>query len=48
MVPDILKAFGEIGAVSKSKMTILIRDDGKHNELTWRKEFPLFYEWMVK
>ena len=45
MVPDMLKAFEELAAVSKSKMTVVIRDDGKHNEPTWRKEFPLFYKW---
>jgi predicted alpha/beta superfamily hydrolase len=48
MVPDMLKAFEKMAAVSKSKMTTVIRDEGKHNEPTWRMEFPLFYEWMVK
>ena len=48
MVPDMMKAFEEMAAVSKSKMTTVIWDDGKHNEPTWRKEFPLFYQWLVK
>ena len=48
MVPDMLLAFQELAAVSKSKMTTVIRDDGKHNEPAWRKEFPLFYEWIMK
>jgi hypothetical protein len=48
MVPDMLKAFEGMASVSKSKMTTIIRDDGKHNEPTWRKEFPLFYEWLIK
>lgn len=48
MMPDMLKAFEKMATVSKSKMTTVIRDDGKHNEPTWRKEFPLFYEWMMK
>lgn len=48
MVPDMLKAFERMVSVSKSKMTTVIRDDGKHNEPTWRKEFPLFYEWILK
>ena len=48
MVPDMLKAFEKMATVSKSKMTTVIRDDGKHNEPTWRKEFPLFYEWIIK
>jgi predicted alpha/beta superfamily hydrolase len=48
MVPDMLKAFEGMAAVSKSKMTTVIRDEGKHNEATWRQEFPLFYEWIVR
>jgi predicted alpha/beta superfamily hydrolase len=48
MVTDMLKAFEGMAAVSKSKMETVIRDDGKHNEPTWRKEFPLFYQWIMK
>lgn len=48
MIPDMLKAFQGMAAVSKSTMTTLIRDEGLHNEATWRKEFPLFYEWLMK
>ncbi len=48
MVPLTIKAFDEMSKVSKSKMTTVIRDEGKHNETRWRKEFPLFYEWIVK
>jgi len=48
MIPDMLKAFDEMRKVSKSKMEMVIRDDGKHNEATWRKEFPLFYKWITK
>ena len=47
MVPLTLKAFDAMSKISKSKMTTVIRDDGKHNEPTWRKEFPLFYEWLL-
>lgn len=47
MVSPMLKAFEEMAATSKSKMTTVIRDDGKHNELTWRNEFPLFYKWLM-
>ena len=47
MVTDMLKAFEELAVVSKSKMTVVIRDNGKHNEPTWRKEFPLFYYWIM-
>jgi predicted alpha/beta superfamily hydrolase len=48
MVPDMQKAFDLMSAVSKSKMTTVIRDDGKHNEARWKVEFPLFYEWLLK
>jgi predicted alpha/beta superfamily hydrolase len=46
MVPDMLKAFTGMAAVSKSKMTSVIRDEGKHDEPRWRMEFPLFYKWI--
>lgn len=48
MIPNMLKAFQGMAAVSKSTMTTVIRDEGLHNEATWRKEFPLFYEWLMK
>lgn len=48
MAPDMLKAYEAMTKVSKSKMQAVIRDDGKHNEAAWRKEFPLFYEWINK
>jgi hypothetical protein len=43
-----LKAFDAMRKLSKSKMTTVIRSEGKHNEATWRKEFPEFYNWMMK
>jgi predicted alpha/beta superfamily hydrolase len=48
MVPDMLKAFETMTTVSKSEMTTVIRDEGKHNEARWRLEFPLFYQWLFK
>ena len=48
MVPDMLKAFDVMLKVSKAKMITVIRDEGRHNEPTWRKEFPLFYNWLVE
>jgi hypothetical protein len=48
IVPDMQKAYEEIKKVSGSRETIIIRENGKHNEPTWRKEFPLFYEWVIK
>jgi predicted alpha/beta superfamily hydrolase len=47
MVPGILRGFETMAAVSHSVMTTVIRDDGKHNEGAWRKEFPLFYKWIM-
>ncbi|HVT85656.1 MAG TPA: alpha/beta hydrolase-fold protein [Chitinophagaceae bacterium] len=47
MVQNMLKAMEGMNKVSHSKMTAVIRDDGKHNEQTWRKEFPLFYQWLM-
>lgn len=46
MVPDMQKAYDLMKEVSKSKMTTVVRDDGKHNEARWRIEFPLFYNWI--
>jgi predicted alpha/beta superfamily hydrolase len=46
MVPDMLKIFEMFRHLSKAKMETVIREEGKHNEATWRKEFPLFYRWL--
>ncbi|HMU47723.1 MAG TPA: alpha/beta hydrolase-fold protein [Chitinophagaceae bacterium] len=48
MVPDMMKAFHEMTNVSRSTMTAIVRDGGKHNEQTWRKEFALFYNWVLE
>ncbi|MFN8292048.1 MAG: alpha/beta hydrolase-fold protein [Chitinophagaceae bacterium] len=48
MIPDMLKVFDQLALVSKSKMTTVIRDDGKHNETAWRKELPGFFQWIMK
>lgn len=48
MVTDMLKAFQNLAAKkSKAKIKIVIRDEGKHNETTWRKEFPMGFAWML-
>ena len=47
MVPDMLRAFSTLAAVSKSNMKSVIRDEGKHNETTWRKEFPDALQFMT-
>jgi predicted alpha/beta superfamily hydrolase len=48
MVPDMLAVFTQMNQLSKAKMETVIRSQGKHNEETWRKEFPLFYGWLMK
>lgn len=48
MVQQLLKAFGILSSVSKANSTVVIRNDGMHNEATWRKEFALFYDWIIK
>lgn len=47
MVPDLLSIFELLDQYSKAKMTVVIRTEGKHDEATWRKEFPLFYRWLA-
>ncbi|HEX7844935.1 MAG TPA: alpha/beta hydrolase-fold protein [Chitinophagaceae bacterium] len=47
MVPDMLKGMQALAAKSKSKIKTVIRDEGRHNEATWRKEFPTGYSWML-
>lgn len=48
MVPDMLRAYEAMSGISASKMQAVIRDNGNHSEASWRKEFPLFYEWINK
>ena len=47
MVPDMLQVFEQMQQHSKAEMTSVIRAEGKHNEATWRDEFPLFYKWLL-
>jgi predicted alpha/beta superfamily hydrolase len=47
MVPDMLNVFEQMRQHSKAKMQTVIRAEGKHNEPTWRAEFPLFYKWIL-
>lgn len=48
MVPDLQKAYDLMHRYSKSPLSIRIAEDGKHNEPTWRKEFPAFYEFLMR
>lgn len=47
MVPDMLYVFEQMRRHSKAKMKTVIRAEGKHDEATWRSEFPGFYKWIV-
>jgi predicted alpha/beta superfamily hydrolase len=47
MVTDMLNVFEQMRTYSKAKMQTVIRAEGKHNEPTWREEFPLFYKWII-
>lgn len=47
MVPDMLAVFQSLHRRSKAKIISVIRSEGKHNEATWRREFPLLYQWMM-
>jgi len=47
MVKDAIKIYQSMRKVSKSKMKLVIKDDGKHSEATWRKDFPEFYKWAL-
>jgi hypothetical protein len=42
-----LNVFEQMRQHSKAKMKTVIRAEGKHNEPTWREEFPLFYRWIT-
>ena len=46
MVADMLLFLEKMAKVSKSNMTTVIREDGQHNEASWQKEFPAFYQWI--
>jgi len=46
MTSGTVKAYEAMSKLSKATMQKVIRDDGKHNEATWRTEFALFYQWM--
>lgn len=47
MVSDMLMVFDRMRHFSKARMITVVRSGGRHNEATWRKEFPLFYNWLL-
>jgi predicted alpha/beta superfamily hydrolase len=48
MVPDMMEVENAVKKDSKIITESVIRSDGKHNENTWRQEFPGFYKWIMK
>lgn len=48
MVLDMLSVFEAMRQHSKARMETVIRAEGKHNEPTWRAEFPLFIRWLLE
>lgn len=48
MVPDMLGIFEIFRRHSKADITTVVRAEGRHSEATWRDEFPLFYEWLMR
>lgn len=46
MVTDMLGVFEQMTRLSKADITTVIRAEGKHDEATWRHEFPIFYQWL--
>lgn len=47
MMPDMEKMVRIVEAKRQSQVRIIKAPLGKHNEPTWRKEFPDFYKWMI-
>lgn len=47
VVSDMLHVVEQMKQYSGAKIKTVIRAEGKHDEPTWREEFPKFYKWMV-
>ncbi len=47
MLTNTLKAFEILASVSRSPAHVLIRHEGRHNEASWRQEFPAAWEWLI-
>ncbi|RYZ00348.1 MAG: hypothetical protein EOO11_01945 [Chitinophagaceae bacterium] len=48
MVPDMLRIFRLLHQLTRAPMETVIRAEGQHREADWRREFPLFYQWLMK
>ncbi|HEX8332028.1 MAG TPA: alpha/beta hydrolase-fold protein [Segetibacter sp.] len=47
MIPDMEKMIKIVEGKGKSHLRIVKAPLGQHNEATWRKEFPDFYNWIL-
>ena len=47
MVIDMLYIFEAMRKKTAAKMKVKINAEGRHNEPTWRNEFPAFYNWIL-
>jgi len=48
MVSDMLTVIQQLNMHSKVKLTAVVRAEGKHDEATWRAQFPSFYKWIIQ
>ena len=50
MVPDMKKLHGQLlsQGVKSKQMLLKAAPDGKHSEWFWHREFPAFYNWIMK
>lgn len=46
MVPEMKRAFTDLKKLSRAKLNMEIREEGRHNEAAWRNEFGYFYRWL--
>ncbi len=47
MIANMLALVDTFHQKSKAVVETVIRAEGKHDESTWRDEFPLFYKWLM-
>jgi len=47
MVPDMQSVALQLKELTRPDIKVDINPDGKHNEPTWKKIFPAFYQWLV-
>ena len=50
MVPDMKKMYDQllIQGIKKKQMTFKTAADGRHSEWFWHREFPEFFNWIIK